>query len=528
MLKRYARNGWAVVPVAAGAKAPTLKGWQALQPAGVKETLARVGDAKCVGIVTGASSGLVVLDLDAKHGLEAILDGLKESHGAAWLDTYTVQTAGGGVHLYYQHPGGIVRNATRLGGRDGVDVRGDGGQVVAPPSLGANGRPYKIVVDRDPAPCPAWLLEELRERDAVETAPKAGRNDRGGAVVTVGGRDAYLTSVAGAMRRVGASEVAMQAALEAENEERCEPPLEARDLHRIARSVGRYGPEDVRGGYVPARAVRGDKLYPKMLAFLRDDERRVGLPTGNDFVDGALGGGRRPGEITGWHAVAKAGKSSWVHMLMWQLTKGLGRKVGYASREMDPAEEVLTNLLTLDSGRSAWRNPEKVQADPPDWLRRVYFADGYGYIPEGELLGWSLELQRKRGVQHFVLDHLLYALEDPEDFKAASKLCRALKAHAREHGQHWDVIIQPYKIPDGQSVSMNSVRGGAAIVQAFDNLFCMERVKGHANVTRVWLETARSKLATMGKEGFFEYDRESTRFTEVEPVFDAPGGHDDE
>lgn len=78
-----------------------------------------------VGIATGRVSGIVVVDIDPAHGGDAsLLD----------IDTKTVTclTGGGGEHYYYAHPGGTVGN--RAGVIAGVDLRGDGGYVVAPPS----------------------------------------------------------------------------------------------------------------------------------------------------------------------------------------------------------------------------------------------------------------------------------------------------------------------------------------------------------------------------------------------------------
>ncbi len=73
-------------------------------------------------------------------------------------------TGGGGRHLYFRHPGGIVRN--RVGLAPGIDVRGDGGCVVAPPSVHPSGKRYAWVASHGPedsplARAPAWLLRQL-------------------------------------------------------------------------------------------------------------------------------------------------------------------------------------------------------------------------------------------------------------------------------------------------------------------------------------------------------------------------------
>ena len=93
-----------------------------------------------VGVRTGAASGILVLDVDGEAGRLA-LRGLVAHHGL--FDTRWART-GSGWHAYFAHPGGTVPNsAGRLGA--GLDIRADGGYVVAPPSLHASGSRYRWI-----------------------------------------------------------------------------------------------------------------------------------------------------------------------------------------------------------------------------------------------------------------------------------------------------------------------------------------------------------------------------------------------
>ena len=115
-----------------------------------------------VGIRTGEQSGLVVVDVDPAHGGAESLDRLVSAHGRFFDDTRTVRTGGGGWHFYFKHPGGLVRNDTgrRLG--LGIDVRGDGGYVLAPPSLHSSGKRYELGEPRrEVAALPEWLVDRL-------------------------------------------------------------------------------------------------------------------------------------------------------------------------------------------------------------------------------------------------------------------------------------------------------------------------------------------------------------------------------
>ena len=135
----YRSRGWSVIPVIRKAKRPAVR-WLSYQqqPSSEKEIddwFRRWPDAN-VAIVTGAVSGLVVIDIDPKHGGEQSLTELEREHGPL-PKTVEAITGGGGHHLYFAHPGGEVRN--KVGLAPGIDLRGDGGYIVAPPSLHASG-----------------------------------------------------------------------------------------------------------------------------------------------------------------------------------------------------------------------------------------------------------------------------------------------------------------------------------------------------------------------------------------------------
>ena len=112
-----------------------------------------------IGIVTGKVSGIVAFDLDSEHAVE-----YAEDEGG-FPDTPKVKT-GKGYHVYVQHPGFDVRNDVRK--ELDIDIRADGGYVVAPPSFHGNGNQYTweegcSIFEIDPAPCEYWMIEYLKE-----------------------------------------------------------------------------------------------------------------------------------------------------------------------------------------------------------------------------------------------------------------------------------------------------------------------------------------------------------------------------
>jgi hypothetical protein len=203
------------------------------------------GSASNVGIATGGGSGIFVLDVDVKDGGGKSLADLISEHGPL-PDTLQVTTGGGGSHYYFRHPGGQVKNGVSI--RPGLDIRGDGGQVVAPPSLHVSGRRYEwdgvAGLNSSIAPAPEWLL-------ALMFARKPKRNGRGKSKVVsielqipAGARNATLASLAGVARRRGSSVDAITAYLLAENAERCKPPLPEGEVAAIAQTVCTYAPAD--------------------------------------------------------------------------------------------------------------------------------------------------------------------------------------------------------------------------------------------------------------------------------------------
>jgi hypothetical protein len=116
-----------------------------------------------VAIRTGAVSGLIVLDVDPGHGGDESLEALLRDHGSLPPGT-VARTGSGGRHFYFAHPGGVIRNdaGRRLG--PGLDIRGDGGYVIAPPSSHTSGTKYRWESQDLQLPNPPdWLLDRLRD-----------------------------------------------------------------------------------------------------------------------------------------------------------------------------------------------------------------------------------------------------------------------------------------------------------------------------------------------------------------------------
>jgi hypothetical protein len=179
----YADQGWSIVPARVTGKR-TLVAWKPFQEAAAdREQLRswwRRWPKANPAVVTGRVSGVLVVDVDPRHGGDHALAELERRQGTL-SRTAVVATPSGGVHLYLAHPGGHIPNsASRLG--PGLDVRGDGGLALLPPSrrpdggyCWTTGGPGGV-----PPPCPDWLAELLRPtprpRPPAPTRPSPANN----------------------------------------------------------------------------------------------------------------------------------------------------------------------------------------------------------------------------------------------------------------------------------------------------------------------------------------------------------------
>lgn len=158
----YASRGWAVFPThsilngqctcdktdcKAAGKHPLYDGGfknASKNPAQIGQMFARPHPVN-IAIATGAMSGVFVLDIDVRPGKDgwAAFQALEAANGE--LDkTLMVRTGSGGWHIYQPTLGLTVRNsASKIA--PGIDVRGDGGYVIAPPSLHISGNPYSWI-----------------------------------------------------------------------------------------------------------------------------------------------------------------------------------------------------------------------------------------------------------------------------------------------------------------------------------------------------------------------------------------------
>ena len=207
------------LPISAGdGKRVRVKGWQRLDA----ETLAEHDHWGDAGAAYGLRlDGLTCLDVDDIAAFD--------SEVGFWDRQQTlIVTTGRGAHLIY-------RGESQSGNYPWGSVKsGASHYIVGPESVRDDGVAYKVASGTDPAPVAE--IPDLGEPVRVAAVDSDGP-------IEEGGRDNALTSIAGRLRRAGASAAAVEVHLAEINRERCKPPLSTADVKRIAQSVARYEPE---------------------------------------------------------------------------------------------------------------------------------------------------------------------------------------------------------------------------------------------------------------------------------------------
>jgi bifunctional DNA primase/polymerase-like protein/primase-like protein len=183
-----------------------------------------------VAIATGAVSKIFVIDVDgpdAEHELQRL-------DLPATVEAVTAR----GKHLYFKYPGTLIRNTT---GKiaPGVDTRGDGGYVLAPPSIHPSGALYRWSPNgaRTAAAAPDQLIAKISERTNGKATPPAEWQQLFMADIPEGQRDCTLTRMTGKLLRHCVNAADVLGIMQAINVARCKPPLPPEDIERIVESI---------------------------------------------------------------------------------------------------------------------------------------------------------------------------------------------------------------------------------------------------------------------------------------------------
>lgn len=351
----YARHGWPVFPIVQRGKRP-------LTPHGFKDASADESQIRDwwyqwplanIGLPAGAATGFWCLDVDGAEGARTIAQ-LIERNGS--IEAPCSRTGSGGLHYLFRHDPRI-RNTVRFA--DGLDTRADGGYIVAPPSIHANGGEYRWERGGDVPDAPEWLINLVLK----PTKPMAAVPEDVTAVVE-GGRNAYLTAFAGRLRRIGIEQAVLLAAVETENNRVCRPALADREVETIVTSILRYAPAT----NTPTPAA----VTPSAIkTYTASEFVAIDWPIRNDLLRPWL----KESSLTMLHAARGTGKS-WMAM-----TIGLAVAGGFDGRCFGWSLPEPREVLYVDA--------EMVPIDLAERLKKLcepeYLPDYFRLLPAGAI-----------------------------------------------------------------------------------------------------------------------------------------------
>jgi hypothetical protein len=121
-----------------------------------------------IGVATGMMSRVLVVDADGSIGVES-LHALEAKHGQ--LPPTLTSASAAGPHFWFRCESPVPCSVDHIG--KCIDIRGDGGYVIAPPSIHPDGPIYRWLNDRPLAPAPDWLLQLARKKPAPTISQRA-------------------------------------------------------------------------------------------------------------------------------------------------------------------------------------------------------------------------------------------------------------------------------------------------------------------------------------------------------------------
>jgi archaellum biogenesis ATPase FlaH len=477
--KKYISKGISVIPVGLDKK-PLIE-WKEYQTrlATDEELQKWFSGTANIGIVTGKISGISVVDIDPRHGGSA--KGLPP--------TLMAKTQGGGWHLYYHYLPGLPNKANV---RPGIDIRSDGGYVIAPPSKGQDGE-YEWVNIEDPQPFPADVLQVTTEK------PKADW-EKISTGVTEGGRNQAAAQFIGKLlpsfTPLEWGTVVWNTALHWNQSNT--PPLTDEELRMVfnsitSREIRKKQEEDDAPVVLMSEAAK---------KFTQD--ATVSFPTGMEDLDKALGGGLREGNLVIIVGESGHGKSSYARTLTVNQLKN-GTPSVWFTFELTIQEmwEKFQEMGMTDTSRIY--TPERYVSKKLEWVKKKLIE--------------ARDVHKSRVAY---IDHLGFLVGEYDGkygnasssnlSNVYSMICRDLKNIAVQENLIIVLMWHLRKLQTGKEVDSNDIKDSIGIIQECDLALSIQRDKaegsnkGRDNVAEdVYAETSTVKMLKNRRTGKLKY-----------------------
>lgn len=297
-----------------------------------------------IGIVTGEASGIIVIDVDM-HGIDgkAELEKLFKKYNVTGFPiTPQCKTGGGGLHYYFKYNSSLNRTKKLTG----IDVKSNGGYVLAAPSNHKSGNFYSWLYhpkDNPLAEIPQWFIDALMDAKGPER-PSVPTGERP-FIKAHEGRNDYLTKIAGKMRRSGLEQDEIELSLIEVAHARCEmtPDFTDTEVLNIARSVSRYE----KGPGQPTATDTHIEISPYIGGQLIEDlaNTKPGLETGYKKLDSVLSIPQEAITIIGGRP--SHGKTSFLFNLFLNMIRAYSDKAFFFFSYEETRKQIAVKLINI-------------------------------------------------------------------------------------------------------------------------------------------------------------------------------------
>lgn len=445
----YAKEGLRVFPLAPNSKEKqVLHSW-------IKEATTNPDTIKYwwdtnpqynIGIVTGEKIFVIDVDIKNQHnGIESL-----KQYGKELPTTKMVKSSSGGFHLYYYDDQQEVK--TRTGLYDGIDIRGKGGYIVAPPSM-IDGNEYRFINKEQVA----------KINDAVRNFLNRHKENRESSftsqdIVNEGCRNDYLFRMACFLQQKGFSDEAIKECIKKENEAKCQPSLGIQEIERIIQSTLKY-----KKGTVQLRNEKeyeGSFTLTQLYASKDDDE--------DDIVENMISVG-----LTLLGAPQKSGKTFFGLQLCDAIVEGknfLGRKV---------QKGTAVYLAFEDKKTKVKKRLQRMQVDPNDKFVIDILKPNHLYDLE---LRIEQEIQRNADLKLVVVD-TFHKIRKSKDRDYDSEYAEATAYHELACKYHIAIILITHvKKEVDVNHPFDSIYGSRGLTAGSDSILVMYK-KNHLSKT---------------------------------------------